>query len=315
MPAKVDWKAVSPAIFGSLFQSIKDRRERRAGGEHYTTEQNILKCLEPLFLDGLREALAAAGRDPRRLGAFMQRLRRIRVFDPACGCGNFLVVAYRELRRLEMEALRLRFGGDDAGAMLGLIHSDVNVDQMYGLEVDEWPAQIAQVALWLTDHQANMALSDEFGRLELRLPLKTAPNVTVGNALRADWGAFCPPGADVFCVGNPPFRGQKFMSADQKADVAHVFGQARNAGLLDYVTCWYLKAAEWMAGDRRAEACFVSTNSITQGEQPAVLWAELWRRGVVINFAHRTFAWTSRGSWSGRGALRYHWICLCRTER
>jgi hypothetical protein len=149
---KVDWKSVSPAVFGSLFQSIKDRAARRKGGEHYTTEENILKCLDPLFLDALREELAAAGQDRRRLEAFARRLRRIRVFDPACGCGNFLVVAYRELRKLEQAALRARYGGDEAGALVGLILSEVNVDQMHGLEVEDWPAQIARVALWLTDH-------------------------------------------------------------------------------------------------------------------------------------------------------------------
>jgi len=303
---KVDWKSVSPAIFGSLFQSIKDRVERRRGGEHYTTEENILKCLEPLFLDALRAELAAAGRDARKLGAFLARLRRIRVFDPACGCGNFLVVAYRELRKLEREALRARFGGDDGGTLASLIHSEVNVDQMYGLEVEDWPAQIARVALWLTDHQANMALSDEFGKLELRLPLTTSPRIQVGNALREDWVAFCPPGADVFCVGNPPFVGAKQMSSAQRLDVRAVFGPAKGAGLLDYVTCWYVKAAQWMTISDAAEACFVSTNSITQGEQPAILWADLWARGVVINFAHRTFQWTSEA----RGRAAVHCVII-----
>lgn len=298
---KVDWKAVSPAIFGSLFQSIKDRRERRAGGEHYTTEQNILKCLEPLFLDGLRDELAAAGRDARRLGAFMQRLRRIRVFDPACGCGNFLVVAYRELRRLELQALRQRFGDDETGALLSLIKSDVNVDQMHGLEVDDWPAQIARVALWLTDHQANMALSDEFGKLELRLPLVTSPRVMQGNALREDWAAFCPPGADVYCVGNPPFRGHQYRNAEQQADMHLVWGREGRVNRLDYVTCWHRKAAEWMVRDDRAEACFVSTNSIVQGEQVGTLWGDLLGRGVRIRFAHRTFQWTSEAP--GRAAV------------
>lgn len=298
---RVDWKSVSPAIFGSLFQSIKDRRERRAGGEHYTTEQNILKCLEPLFLDGLREGLAAAGRDPKRLGAFMQRLRRLRVFDPACGCGNFLVVAYRELRRLELQALRARFDNDDTGAMLSLIQSDVNVDQMYGLEVDDWPAQIAQVALWLTDHQANMALSDEFGDLKLRLPLKTAPNVRAANALREDWAAFCPPGTDVFCVGNPPFRGHQYRSAEQQSDMHLVWGREGKVNRLDYVTCWHRKAVEWMEGDTRAEACFVSTNSIVQGEQVGTLWGDLLGRGLRIRFAHRSFQWSSEAP--GRAAV------------
>ena len=304
--ARVDWSRVSPAIFGSLFQSIKNRAERRRGGEHYTTEANILKCLDPLFLDGLRAELAAAKQDARRLNAFLLRLRRIRIFDPACGCGNFLVVAYRELRRVELEALRRRYGGDDAGQLVGVVLSQVNVDQMFGIEVEDWPAQIAQVALWLTDHQLNMELSQEFGQLRLRLPLTTAPQILVGNALREDWAAFVKPSADVYCVGNPPFIGAKYMSAAQRADVVLVFRGTKNAGLLDYVACWYRKAAEWMASDDRAECCFVSTNSITQGEQPAVLWADLWPRGVVINFAHRTFRWTSEA----RGRAAVHCVII-----
>ncbi len=286
---RVDWSRVSPAIFGSLFQSIKDRAERRRGGEHYTTEANILKCLDPLFLDGLRAELAAAGRDPRKLDAFLLRLRRVRVFDPACGCGNFLVVAYRELRRLELQALRLRYGGDDAGQLVGTIVSAVNVDQMFGIEVDDWPAQIAQVALWLTDHQMNLELSEEFGLLRMRLPLTTAPNILVGNALREDWAAFVPPGSDTYCVGNPPFIGHQYRSAEQQADMHAVWGREGKVNRLDYVTCWHRKGAEWLAGDPRAECCFVSTNSITQGEQVGTLWGDLLPRGVRIRFAHRTF--------------------------
>ncbi len=303
---KVDWSRVSPAIFGSLFQSIKDRAERRRGGEHYTTEANILKCLDPLFLDGLRAELAAAGHDPKKLDALLLRLRRVRVFDPACGCGNFLVVAYRELRRLELAALRARYGGDDAGQLLGTIISSVNVDQMFGIEVDDWPAQIAQVALWLTDHQMNMALSEEFGTLRMRLPLTTAPNILHANSLREDWNSFIRAGPDVYCVGNPPFIGAKVMSVEQRQDVKLVFGGMRNAGLLDYVACWYRKAAEWLAGWPDGDCCFVSTNSITQGEQPAILWADLAPRSVVINFAHRTFAWTSEA----RGPAAVHCVII-----
>ena len=303
---KVDWSLVSPAIFGSLFQSIKNRAERRSGGEHYTTEANILKCLDPLLLDGLRAELAAAGGEERRVNAFLLKLRRIRIFDPACGCGNFLVVAYRELRRLELQALRARYGNDDAGQLVGLVLSQVNVDQMFGIEIEDWPAQIAQVALWLTDHQMNMELSQEFGLLRMRLPLTTAPHILPDNALRTDWAEFISPGPEVFCVGNPPFVGAKYMTGEQRDDRALVFNGTRNAGLLDYVTCWYRRAAEWMNGDPRAECCFVSTNSITQGEQPAVLWADLWPRGVVVNFAHRTFRWTSEA----RGKAAVHCVIL-----
>jgi hypothetical protein len=303
---RVDWKAVSPAIFGSLFQSIKDRKERRSGGEHYTTEENILKCLDPLFLDALREELAAAGQDHAKLAAFLKRLRRVRVFDPACGCGNFLVVAYRELRRLEREALRRRYGGEDAGALVSLIQSDVNVDQMFGIEIGDWPAQIARVALWLTDHQANMALSEEFGVLRVRLPLRTRPKIRVENALREDWAAFCPPGADVWCVGNPPFIGHQYRSAEQQADMHLVWGREGKVNRLDYVTCWHRRAVQWMARDPRAEACFVSTNSIVQGEQVGTLFGYLLGQGVRIRFAHRTFQWTSEA----RGKAAVHCVIL-----
>lgn len=298
---RTDWSRVSPAIFGSLFQSIKDRAARRAGGEHYTTEQNILKCLDPLFLDGLRADLAAAGRDHRRLDAFLVRLRRVRVLDPACGCGNFLVVAYRELRGLELAALRARWGDDADGHALALVQSIVNVDQMFGLEIGDWPAQIATVALWLTDHQMNMALSAEFGALRIRLPLRTAPNIRVANALHEDWAAFLAPGADTYCVGNPPFIGHQYRSAAQQADMRRIWGDGGRFRRLDYVTCWYPKAVDWMQGDPRATACFVSTNSISQGEQVGTLWGYLLPRGARIRFAHRTFQWTSEAS--GRAAV------------
>jgi hypothetical protein len=298
---RVDWSRVSSAIFGSLFQSVKDRAERRRGGEHYTTEANILKCLDPLVLDTLRAELAAAGRDARKLDALLRRLRRIRIFDPACGCGNFLVVAYRELRRIETKALRARIGDTDDERLIGLTVSQVNVDQMFGIEVDDWLAQIAQVALWLTDHQMNDELSQEFRVLRLRLPLTTAPNIRVENALREDWAAFVRPGEDVYCVGNPPFIGHQYRSAAQQADMHAVWGREGKVNRLDYVTCWLRKAADWLASYPRAECCFVATNSISQGEQVGTLWGHLLPRGIRIRFAHRTSQWTSEAR--GRAAV------------
>jgi len=303
---KVDWSRVSPAIFGSLFQSIKNRTERRSGGEHYTTEANILKCLDPLLLDALRGELAATGQEERRLNAFLLRLRRIRVFDPACGCGNFLVVAYRELRRLELQALRLRYGGDDAGQLVGMVLSQVNVDQMFGIEVDDWPAQIAQVALWLTDHQMNMELSQEFGLLRMRLPLTTAPSILVGNALRQDWAAFLAPRPDVYCVGNPPFVGKHYRSAEQTADMKQAMPGFANVGDVDYVAAWFWKAAAWLQG-QRALAAFVATNSITQGEQAAILWPALFGHfGIKLHFGYRTFPWHN----DARGMAAVHCVII-----
>jgi hypothetical protein len=303
---RVDWSRVSPAIFGSLFQSIKDRAERRRGGEHYTTEANILKCLDPLVLDALRAELAAAGRDARRLDALLRRLRRVRIFDPACGCGNFLVVAYRELRRIELAALRARYGGDGVGQLLGTIVSTVNVDQMFGIEVEDWPGQIAQVALWLTDHQMNMELSEEFGTLRMRLPLTTAPHIVIGNALREDWAEIVRPGEDVFCVGNPPFVGKHYRSARQTEDMRIAMHSFGNIGDVDYVTAWFWKAAEWMKGTS-ASAAFVATNSLTQGEQVAVLWPALFSRyGIKFHFAYRTFVWRNEA----RGVAAVHCVII-----
>ncbi|MDI3305488.1 MAG: hypothetical protein QJR07_00175 [Acetobacteraceae bacterium] len=302
---RLDWAGISPAIFGSLFQSIKDRQERRRLGEHYTTEANILKALRPLFLDPLREELARARHNSRALQDFHRRLSRIRILDPACGCGNFLVVAYRELRLLELEVLRARYG-EDAGLGRGLVQSIVDVDQFSGIEIEEWPAQIAQVAMWLTDHQMNLKVSEEFGQAVIRLPLVKSANIVRGNALAMDWASLLPPGPDSFIVGNPPFGGARMLSAAQRSDMNRVFNGVRNNGLLDYVTCWYLLAARHMQSSPATEAAFVSTNSITQGEQPGVLWPTLWPLGVKINFAHRTFQWTSEA----RGRAAVHCVII-----
>lgn len=297
--AALDWAQISPAIFGSLFQSIKDRAARRAGGEHYTSEQNILKALRPLFLDRLDDELKAAT-TPRKLKELHVKLRGIRILDPACGCGNFLVVAYRELRLLELEILkRLR---DEA--QLHLVN--VNVDQFYGIEIEEFPAEIAQVALWLTDHQMNMQVSEVTGNYYVRLPLKTAPHILCGNALTTDWSSLIAPKELSYIVGNPPFSGARTMTPKQKADLLNVFDGTKNAGNLDFVACWHRKTADYMARNKNIRAAFVSTNSITQGEQAGILWPDLFERGVRINFAHRTFQWTSEA----RGKAAVHCVII-----
>ena len=305
--ARLAWGAISPAVFGSLFQSIKDVRDRRRLGEHYTTEANILKALNPLFLDPLRQEFVRVRHNARLLQEFHRRLAAIQVLDPACGCGNFLVVAYRELRLLELDVLRARYGDDQQQAVApALVQSIVDVDQFHGIEIEEWPAQIALVAMWLTDHQMNLRVSEEFGRTYLRLPLVKGANIRHGNALRLDWASVAPPDKLSYIVGNPPFVGAKVMSAEQRADVAHVWRGTANIGVLDLVACWYRKTAELMAANPAIEAALVSTNSITQGEQPAVLWADLLRRRVSVNFAHRTFRWTSEA----RNAAAVHCVVI-----
>lgn len=302
----LDWSKISPAIFGSLFQSIMDKDARRNLGAHYTREQNILKALRPLFLDALWKEFGRVKSDRRRLGDFHQKLRSIRVLDPACGCGNFLVIAYRELRKLELEVLRELYKGQGTRMLDISLAILLDVDQFYGIEIEEFPAQIAQVALWLTDHQMNMLVSKEFGQYFKRLPLKKAPNIVRGNALTVDWRSVVSPELLSYIVGNPPFVGKQYQAPEQKQELAAIFHDIPGAGVLDYVACWYRKAAEYMAGNPKIRGAFVSTNSITQGEQVGVLWTDLFQRGVKINFAHRTFQWSSEA----RGKAAVHCVII-----
>ncbi|WP_428538050.1 DNA methyltransferase [Rhodopila sp.] len=298
----LDWSRINPSIFGGMFQSIMDAKKRRNLGAHYTTETNIMKALRPLFLDALRAEFEQVRGSTRRLNEFHARLAAMRIMDPACGCGNFLVIAYRELRLLEIEVLRelLKTERNLNLDVLALIHLDV--DQFYGIELEEWPAQIAQVALWLMDHLMNLAVSTEFGHYFARLPLRKAPTIIHGNALRMDWRDVVAPQVLTYIVGNPPFSGARVMSSAQKADLAVVF-QA-GVALLDYVSGWYWKSLDFMKENPRIEAALVSTNSITQGEQPDVLWAPLLAKGLRINFAHRTFEWESEA----RGKAAVHCV-------
>ncbi|MCK6407149.1 MAG: hypothetical protein L6Q60_14210 [Rhodocyclaceae bacterium] len=304
----LNWSRISPAVFGSLFQSIMDEEERRILGAHYTSETNILKALHPLFLDQLWAEFGRIKDTPKALPAFHKKLATLHVFDPACGCGNFLVIAYRELRLLELEVLR----AVERGRLTRHLEFDlsslvqVDVDQFYGIELEEFPSQIAQVALWLTDHQMNLLVSEEFGSYFARLPLRKAPNIANENAMRIDWSGVLPPSECSYVVGNPPFVGKQYQNAGQKADLARAFAGLKGAGVLDYVSCWYRKATEYMAANPAIRTAFVSTNSITQGEQAGVLWNDLFQRGVKIHFAHRTFQWMSEA----RGRAAVHCVII-----
>ncbi|MFV8750983.1 class I SAM-dependent DNA methyltransferase [Nannocystaceae bacterium ST9] len=301
----LNWSRISPAIFGSLFQSIMDKEERRNLGAHYTTETNILKVLDTLMLDGLRSELEKVKGSKGKLEQFLVKLAEIRVLDPACGCGNFLVIAYREIRRIEIDALKaLMKSGQLELDATRLIR--VNVDQFFGIEIEEFPAQIAQVALWLTDHQENLRASAEFGLYYARLPLSTAPNILNGNALMVDWESVIAPDRLSFIVGNPPFLGKKEQSGEQKNDMKRVFPKLKGVGKLDYVSCWFMKAARYAAKNKNVTTAFVSTSSVTQGEQVGILWGTLFSLGVKINFAHRTFQWTSEA----RGKAAVHCVII-----
>ena len=297
-----DWSKISPAIFGALFQSVMDPKERRAQGAHYTTEKNILKVIEPLFMDDLRAEFSRLRerRDTGRRNAllrFQQALGEMRLLDPACGCGNFLIIAYRELRTLEMEVIR------ELGE---LSFSRIDVDQFYGIEIGEFPARIAETALWMMDHIMNNRMTLEFGRSFARIPLTTSPHIVHADALEMDWRDLLAPDECSFVFGNPPFAGAKYQSPEQRAQVRRTAGLGGSGGTLDYVTAWYIRAGEYVAeGDARIG--FVATNSISQGEQVAQLWPILFDRlKLELSFAHRTFAWGS----DARGKAHVHVVIV-----
>lgn len=300
----LDWGAISPAIFGGLFQSIMDPKARRNLGAHYTSEANILKLIGPLFLDELRAEFERVKANRNRLLDFHRRLRTLNFLDPACGCGNFLVVAYRELRMLELDVLRAAHA---SGQQVLDIHRlvELNVDQFHGIEIEDFPAQIAQVALWLTDHQMNQKVAEEFGLYFARIPLVTAPHIQHGNALTLDWNSVLPAARCSNVMGNPPFVGAKLLDAGQRADMARVCQGIDNAGLLDFVAAWYVLAARYIQGTA-IRCALVSTNSITQGEQVGALWGWLLAQRIRIQFAHRTFAWNNEG----RGVAAVHCVIV-----
>ena len=312
-----DWSGISPAVFGSLFQAVKSPEARRELGEHYTSETNILKTLGPLFLDELRQKFADHVHDAKKLTDLRKELGELRIMDPACGCGNFLVVAYRELRSLDTEILvrirELELARKDNDEFQATMFFDdrgehaeimVQLDHFFGIEIEEWPARIAQTALHLAHHQANREMERLLGQAPSILPLSTSAHITIGNALRTDWTQVCPPSPTVRIVGNPPFIGQSMRSEEQTDDLRVVWGDAYD-GYLDYVTGWFIKASQYFhAVPRGGRFAFVSTNSIAQGAPVPALFRPLLESGWRIRFAHQTFAWTSEAP----GAAAVHCV-------
>ena len=283
-----DWDKISPAIFGAMFQGVMIPTKRREMGVHYTSEENIEKLINPLFLDDLYHEFERVKTDPTALDRFHDKIASLKFLDPACGCGNFLIVTYGKLRELEIEILKMKIGTIQRVVDISE-YLKVRVEQFYGIEYEEFPCQIAQVGMWLIDHQMNMRVSQEFGHYYIRLPLTQGATIVHGNALRLDWEEIVPKHELSFILGNPPFKGFKYATAEQKEDMQIVFGAVCKTALLDYVGAWYKKAAEYIQ-NTRIEVGFVSTNSIVQGVQVGQLWGILIDRyHVHINFAHRTF--------------------------
>ena len=295
-----DWRNISPEIFGTLFQSVMDAQERREAGAHYTEAANIDKVINGLFLENLRaefEAVKALKRDKaKKLAAFYQKIQNLQFLDPACGCGNFLIVAYDRIRALEddiiAEALK-----DKAGGLFDSPSVQCRLKQFHGIEIDEFAVLIARTAMWLKNHQCNIRTQIRFdGEVACHtLPLEDAAEIIHANSLRTSWQA-----AD-YIFGNPPFIGSTYQTKEQKNDLESICGHIKGYGLLDYVCNWYVKAAGIIAQHPQVQTAFVSTNSICQGQQVEILWGSLLNQGIEINFAHRTFQWTSQAA--GKAAV------------
>lgn len=282
---ELDWKDINPDIFGSMFQTVIDEEQRSNLGQHYTSVPNIMKVIEPLFLNELREEFEIAGTNVSRLKKLLMRIRNIRVFDPACGSGNFLIIAYKELRKLEMDIL-LRLGE------LGL--TGIHLDHFYGIEIDDFACETAKLSLWLTEHQMNVEFMNKTGVLCPTLPLKEAGHIVKGNACRLNWEDVCPKneGDEIFVLGNPPYVGARLQQESQKDDVEYVLGHIKSAKNLDYIACWFYKGADYIK-DIDASLAFVSTNSICQGEQVSILWPQIFNKDVRMIFGYSSFKWSN----------------------
>lgn len=330
--ARLDWSGISPAIFGAMFQGVLEehnpegadssnrKASRRELGAHYTSERNILRVINPLCMDELRAELVRVKRNKKLLEAFYEKLPTLTFFDPACGCGNFLVIGFRELRQLEMDTIEAmgdigltisRYKKDlpdvNTRGLLDVSHlCRVKVSQFYGIEIDESAAHIARVAMWITDHQMNLEAAERFGTTRPTVPLVDSATIVCGNSLRIDWRDVLLPMQCNYVLGNPPFVGHQWRKPEQMQDMEFIWGSEGRFGRLDYVTCWYHKAAAYMHENPEVKTALVSTNSICQGEQVGILWSYLLAQGVHIHFAHRTFQWSNEG----KGVAAVHCVIV-----
>lgn len=294
--ARLNWSEINPDIFGSMFQAVIDEEQRGNLGQHYTSVSNIMKVIQPLFLDALYAELEKAKGNEKKLKALLVRLQNLSIFDPACGSGNFLIIAYKELRRLEMQIIDAL---NAASQQTVMYYSGIKLSQFYGIEIDDFACEIATLSLWLAEHQMNTEFKAKFGYAEPALPLRDGGNVVCGNSLRLDWEGVCPPvdeqgeEREVYICGNPPFLGSGGRSKEQNEDMDSVFAGFKSFGMLDFVACWFWKTAQYIQ-DKQAQFALVATNSICQGEQVAMLWPRILEKNLAIRFAYPTFAWKNQ---------------------
>lgn len=298
-----DWTQISPAIFGAMFQGVMNPQERRELGAHYTSEENILKVIRPLFLDELYEEFERSKNTTAELQAFHKKISSLTFLDPACGCGNFLIVTYEKLRKLEFEVLKLL---NDNQMVLFDDLVKVRVSHFFGIELEEFPCEISRVSMLLMKHLMDQEISHYFGGNFIDYPIRENAKIINANALRMDWNDVIPATKLNYILGNPPFNGARTMSSDQKADLEHVFGDLKNSGNLDFVTPWYKKAADMMDSNTSIQTALVSTNSIVQGDQAGILWEYLFDRRFEINFAYRTFKWSN----AAKGKAAVHCVII-----
>lgn len=282
----MDWSAINPDIFGSMMQAVVTPENRGGLGMHYTSVPNIMKVIEPLFLNELYEEFEKAKGNQKKLNALLERLSKLKIFDPACGSGNFLIIAYKELRKLEMAIFK-------KGNTLPM--SQISLSQFYGIEIDDFAHEIAQLSLWLAEHQMNIEFFKEFGKTKPTLPLKEIGNICLGNAIYLSWGEICPAdkNPEVFILGNPPYLGFQERNAAQKKEMGFVFKELGNVKRLDYIGCWFKLAADYIRAKPSCKCAFVTTNSICQGEQVSLLWPYIGTCNLEISFAHQTFKWSN----------------------
>ena len=297
--SRLDWRYISPAIFGSLFQCIMDPAMRRELGAHYTSEDNILKLINPLFMDNLRHDFQVAKGNKKALIQLWDKMSMIRILDPACGCGNFLIISYREMRLLEMDLLKELYGNQ-----MVLDESHLYVDHYYGIEIGEFASMVANLSIILMDHLMNLEMRNRFGQSRDIIPLKEKANIVCANSLKLDWSEIVDPNDLTYIVGNPPFVGAKIQTDEQRMDMLPFF--KKNAGIMDYVAAWYVKASNMMAINPKIRTAFVSTNSITQGEQVEPLWKPIFESGFKINYAYHTFKWSNEA----KGVAAVHVIIV-----
>ncbi|WP_296593211.1 DNA methyltransferase [Methylophaga sp.] len=303
--SELDWSGINPDIFGSMIQAVVHPDQRGNMGMHYTSITNIMKVIEPLFLNDLYEELDKAQNSPSKLQKLQLRLSEIKIFDPACGSGNFLIIAYKELRKLEMEVLkRLQEIELEKSGQYFQPFSVIKLSQFYGIELDDFAHEVAILSLWLAEHQMNQDFRTEFGKSPPSLPLKVQGNIWSENATRLDWSKVCEKSGEIYILGNPPYLGYSLQSQQHKQDIKIAFGATSHVSSMDYIACWFIKASVYVSSYPSAKAAFVSTNSICQGEQVASLWSPILAMGVEIAFAHRSFKWSN--SAKGNAAV----ICI-----